>query len=100
MIELCERYQPDTFTKPVSWYFSLGEKAEDKWTLSVDADRAEYILGKPKGSKADCVLKTDVSIFTRMVRESYVPSMTEFMEGKVKTNDPNHLRTLQVVFGL
>jgi long-chain acyl-CoA synthetase len=100
MIELCDRYQADAFNQPITWYFSLGDKAEDKWTLSVHKEGAVYVPGKPQGGKADCVLKTNVAIFTRMVRESYVPSMTEFMEGKVKTNNPNHLQTLQVVFDL
>ena len=100
MIELCDRYIAEAYTQPVTWYFSLGDKAEDKWTLTVNEAGVTYTSGKPTGGKADCVLKTNISIFTRMVRESYVPSMSEFMEGKVKTNHPGHLQTMQSVFGL
>ena len=100
MIELSEKFSAERVKKPVTWYFSLGERSDEKWTLSIDQERVIYHAGKPQQGKADCVLKTDLSIFTRMVRESYVPSITEFTDGKVKTNNPIHLRTFQTVFGL
>ncbi len=100
MIELSEKFSAERVKKPVSWYFSLGERSDEKWTLSVDQEQVIYHVGKPQQGKADCVLKTDLVIFTRMVREGYVPSFAEFAEGKVKTNNPTHLRTFQSVFGL
>ena len=100
MLELCGRYQPTQVNEPITWYFSLGDRADEKWTLSVNVDGARYLKGKPQGGPADCVLKTDLPLFTRMVREGYVPSFTEFAEGRVKTNSPDHLRAFQSVFGL
>ena len=100
MIELSEKFNVEKVKKPVTWYFSLGERSDEKWTLSVDQAQVIYHVGKPQQGKADCVLKTDLSIFTRMVRESYVPGLTEFTDGKIKTNNPTHLRTFQTVFGL
>jgi hypothetical protein len=35
-----------------------------------------------------------------MIEESYVPSMDEFLSGKIKTNDPDLLRRFSGVFGL
>lgn len=100
MLELCEKYRAEQVSKPITWYFSLGERADDKWTLSVDVEGVQYLMGKPQGGKADCVLKTDLPLFTRMVREGYIPSFSEFAEGRVKTNSPDHLRAFQTVFGL
>ena len=98
--ELGEKFSVERVESPISWYFSLGERADEKWTLMVSDHGVEYHQGKPQKGQADCVLKTDISVFTRMVREGYVPSFAEFAEGKVKTNNPNLLRAFQSVFGL
>ena len=36
MMELESRYDIANFSEPITWYFSLGDRADDKWTLSVD----------------------------------------------------------------
>jgi long-chain acyl-CoA synthetase len=100
LLELNDKFSVQRVNKPITWYFSLGDRADEKWTLSVNEEGVKYYVGKPKVGSADCVLKTDISMFTRMVREGYVPSFTEFAEGKVKTNNPAHLRAFQSVFGL
>ena len=46
------------------------------------------------------MLKTDVKTFERICREGYVPSMNEFMDGRVKTNDPELLMQFKAAFGL
>ena len=56
--------------------------------------------GRPKGGKADCVLKTTPEIFLKIVKESYTPSVAEFMSGKVKSNDIQLLQTFQKIFDL
>ena len=95
------RFSPDHVKSPITWYFSLGEGADDKWTLSVTGEAVRFYPGKPQGgAQADCVLKTDVRTFERMVREGYVPSMAEFMSGKVKTNNPQHLFSFKSIFSL
>jgi len=98
--ELQGKYLADTVKGPITWYFSLGDRADGKWTVGVAPGGVLDIQpGRPAG-KADCVLKTDPKTFERIVREKYVPSFAEFADGRVKTNDPDLLRQFQSVFGL
>lgn len=98
--ELNGKFVPGATSKPLTWYFSLGDGADGKWTVAADAAAVRIEPGRPPGGKADCVLKTDPKTFERIVRERYVPSFAEFADGRVKTNDPNLLFTFQAVFGL
>lgn len=98
--ELLSKFVPGSTNRPITWYFSLGEGADGKWTVDVDAQSVRIEPGRPPGGKADCVLKTDPKTFERIVRERYVPSFAEFADGRVKTNDPELLVTFQTVFGL
>ncbi len=99
--ELPDKFQPKALKKPTTWYFSLGDKANGKWTLVANADAGVTAKqGRPTGGAADCVLKTDVKTFERICREGYVPSMNEFMDGRVKTNDPELLMQFKAAFGL
>lgn len=45
-------------------------------------------------------VKTSPELFRRIVQESYVPSMDEFVTGAIKTNAPDLLVQFQSVFGL
>jgi long-chain acyl-CoA synthetase len=98
--ELEQKYVTGRVTQPITFYFSLGTESEGKWTLRIDANGCEARLGKPAGSQADCVLKTSPEIFTKIVREAYVPSPMEFMSGAIKSNDVGLLQTFQKVFDL
>ncbi|MCS6901449.1 MAG: AMP-binding protein [Myxococcales bacterium] len=98
--ELEKRFQPGVLDKPISYYFSLGEDAEAKWTVQVSPSDCKVANGKPLGGNADCVLKTNVEMFSRIVREGYTPSPPEFFSGTIKTNDPSLLITFQRVFNL
>ncbi|MEE2756435.1 MAG: AMP-binding protein [Myxococcota bacterium] len=98
--ELPRRFVPEALSKPTTWYFSLGDKSDGKWTLRAKEDHVEATPGRPSDGNADCVLKTDVKTFTKIVREGYVPSFTEFTDGRVKTNDPNLLMQFKSTFGL
>ena len=99
-MSLEERFVRAQVDDSVSFYFSLGDEDEQKWTVSVDADSCAVHQGKPQHGKADCVIKTSPEIFKKMVKDSYVPSFDEFMNGTIKTNDPNLLMRFQAVFGL
>ncbi len=98
--ELEEKFKPGRVDKAVSFYFTLGGDAFAKWTVKVDPETCEIKLGKPDGGTADCVLKTSAEIFTRIVRESYVPGPAEFLSGAVKSNDVTLLSTFQKAFQL
>jgi len=98
--ELEGRYIPGRVDQPISYYITLGAEEEAKWTLRLDPGSCEARLGKPEGGKADCVLKTTAEIFTKMVREAYVPGPVELMSGLVKSNDASLLIMFQKAFDL
>ena len=98
--DLERRFVAGSVDKSTSFYFSLGDGSDGKWTLRVDAERAEFTRGKPEGGTADCVLKTSPEIFTKIVKERYTPSVAEFMAGKVKSNDIALLQVFQKAFDL
>jgi long-chain acyl-CoA synthetase len=98
--ELPGRFRPGQVDKLVSFYFTLGGDDQSKWTVRVDDKRCEVENGKPAGGQADCVLKTTPEIFSKIVREAYVPGATEFLSGAIKSNDVGLLQTFQKVFAL
>ncbi|MFM7201324.1 MAG: AMP-binding protein [Myxococcota bacterium] len=97
--DLKKRFDKERVEQPITFYFTLGPEEGDKWTVQATSTEVEIFKGKPKTS-ADCVLKTSISMFTRIVREGYVPSVPEFMNGTVKTNDPSKLQQFQAIFNL
>ncbi|MBI2391205.1 MAG: AMP-binding protein, partial [Deltaproteobacteria bacterium] len=98
--ELETKFKPGQVPGPVSFYFTLGNDALAKWTVKVDPANCEIKQGKPDSGTADCVLKTSQEIFTKIVREAYVPGPAEFMSGAVKSNDVGLLMTFQKAFQL
>ncbi|HVY46692.1 MAG TPA: 1-acyl-sn-glycerol-3-phosphate acyltransferase, partial [Minicystis sp.] len=98
--ELESKFVAGRVAQPITFYFTLGAENEAKWTLRVAPDGCQATLGKPAGAQADCVLKTTPEIFTKIVREAYVPTPMEFMTGLVKSNDISLLQTFQKVFDL
>jgi long-chain acyl-CoA synthetase len=98
--DLEKRYVAGKVQKPVTFYFSLGNEAEAKWTATLEPDGCRIEIGKPSGQSADCVLKTSADLFTRMIREGYMPSPMEIMSGMVKSNDVSLLATFQEAFAI
>ena len=98
--DLERKFVPGSVEKATTFYFTLGSDAQSKWTLKVDPERCEVRPGKPPNDTADCVLKTSAEIFTKIVREKYMPSPVEFMSGLVKSNDISLLFTFQKAFDL
>ncbi len=98
--ELQDRYVEGSVKKTLTFYFSLGQETEAKWTAVLAPDSCHIELGKPKGAAADCVLKTNPEIFTKMIREAYMPTPVEIMSGMVKSNDVSLLATFQEAFDI
>jgi len=97
--ELPTRFKPDAATEGASWYFSLGGE-EGRWTVIVEPGTCEVRRGKPPGGVADCVIKTSPDLWTRMVREAYVPEVSEFVTGAIKTSDLDKLQVFAQLFKL
>lgn len=98
--DLGRRFKPGQIESPMSFYFTLGDAPEAKWTVRVSQSDCNIVNQKPDGGIADCVLKTSPEIFTRIVREAYLPGVPEFMSGAVKSNDVGLLETFTRVFSL
>jgi long-chain acyl-CoA synthetase len=98
-VDLERRFQKDSVKEAATFYFSLGEGKEAKWTVQVSKDGCKIVNDKLEG-KADCVFKTDARMFTKIIREHYIPDVSEFLNGTVKTNDPELLTTFLSLFNL
>lgn len=98
--ELEAKFQKGAVEGPVSFYFTLGNEPESKWSCIAYPDRVAITMGKPASGTADCVLKTSPDIFIRIVREGYVPGVDEFVSGAIKSNDVSLLATFSQVFNL
>ncbi len=94
------RYVPGKLTKRVSFYFTLGNEPECKWSAVLEPNGCVIENGKPPGGSADCVLKTTQEIFTRIVEDGYLPSPLEVMSGLVKSNDVSLLGSFKEAFDL
>ena len=57
-------------------------------------------FGKPTEGNADCVIKTNQELLRKMILESYVPQMSEFLSGRIKTSSPALLMEFQKIFKL
>jgi long-chain acyl-CoA synthetase len=98
--ELEAKFRAGEVKQPLSYYVTLGSDDLAKWTVRVDAHGCDVRPGRPDGGQADCVLKTSPELFAKIVRESYVPSPTDFLTGLIKSNDVALLVTFQRVFQL
>ncbi len=98
--ELEGKFDKTRVEKPVSFYFTLGSDTYAKWTVLCDREKCEVRQGKPEGGTADCVLKTSPELFTRIVRDAFVPGPSEFISGQIKSNDIELLLTFQKIFAL
>ena len=98
--DLEKKFDSAAVEKPISFYFTLGDDANAKWTVRVSKEKCEVKAGKPEGGSADCVLKTSPEIFTRIVRDAFTPGPAEFLSGAIKSNDVGLLMTFQKVFQL
>ena len=92
------RYRPGVVAKKTTYYFSLGEAAGEKWTVTLTPEGCELAPGRV--GDADCVLKMSADLFVRLVAGTYKPGAMDFMSGKIKTSDVGLLMKLQQAFGM
>ena len=97
--DLQGRFRPENLEDAISYYITLGGGDMDKWTVTATAAGCTVKLGRGD-TPADCVIKTSPEIFQRIVREAYVPPVSDFMAGVIKTNDLGKLAKLQEIFDL
>lgn len=93
------RFRKGAVDRNLTFYFSLGDGAGEKWTVIVGPESCEVKEGKTV-ENASCVLKTSPDFFLKMVRDGYKPGVMDFTMGRVKSNDPMLLQDLKRAFDL
>jgi long-chain acyl-CoA synthetase len=94
-----KQFDKSTVENPVTYYFSLGDGADAKWTVKVGKESVTVVNAKT-ADQADCVLKCTAEMFRRIVEDKYTPEVMEFVNGTVKSNDPALLIEFQKFFQL
>jgi long-chain acyl-CoA synthetase len=97
--DLEKRFQPDAVKDATNFYFKLGEAKETKWTVQVSPTGCTIVNDKVEGIDA-VVIKTSPKMFTRIMREHYAPDISEFLDGTIKTNNPELLAMFLSYFNL
>jgi hypothetical protein len=92
-----EHFIPGMIDKDMSFYFSLGEGPGEKWTVYVGPKTCKVDEGKTT-ENADCVLKTSSDMFLNMVLEGYTPGVMDFTRGRIKSNNPEALKSFREAF--
>jgi long-chain acyl-CoA synthetase len=91
------RFRPGAVDKKTTYYLSLGDLPEEKWTVTLTDTSCDLTAGRI--GTADCVLKTSAELFIQMLAGTHKPGPMDFMSGKIKTNDLDLLLRLQKAFG-
>lgn len=95
---LKSRFKPGSVERRTTYYLSLGDGEDDKWTVTLTPAACELTRGKTEG--ADCVLKIGKELFVKLCDGTFKPGVMDIMTGRLKTNDPQLLVRLQQAFGL
>jgi len=92
---LPKRFQKGAVKKPRTFYFSLDD--DEKWTVALSADKCEVTAGKP-AADADCFFKASKQMFLDVWSGKHKPGMSDFMTGKIKSNNPLMLQEFVAAF--
>ena len=74
--------------KPTTFYFSLDD--DEKWTVALAPDKCT--VTPEKSENADCFFKASKQMFLDVWSGKHTPGMTDFMTGKIKSNNPLMLK--------
>jgi hypothetical protein len=89
------RFRSELVDEDLSFYFSIDD---EHWTVFVTREGCRVEPGKTIES-ADCFLKTTREIFLGTINGTYMPTMTDLIMGRVKTNNPFLLQKFRELFG-
>ena len=92
---LPKKFQKGGVQTPRTFYFSLDD--DEKWTVSIGKDKCEVKAGKP-AQDADCFFKASKQMFLDVWNGKHVPSATDFLTGKIKSNNPLLLKDFVAAF--
>lgn len=77
-----------------SYYFSLGD--DEKWTVHVGRDKCTVKAGN--NEEADCFFKSSAKLFLEVWNGTHKLGATDFLTGKVKSNNPLLLKEFVAAF--
>jgi putative sterol carrier protein len=77
-----------------TFYFSLGE--DEKWTVTLTQDKCTVKAGNTED--ADCFFKASTQMFLEVWSGRHTPSVTDFMTGTIKSNNPMLLKEFVAAF--
>lgn len=88
-------FKTGSIDKTLSFYFSIDDF---KKTVFIDPHCCRVEEGKVTDT-ADCVCKTDPEFFARIWNDGYRPGLQDFLAGKIRSNNPEALKTFLTAFG-
>jgi putative sterol carrier protein len=93
---LPKKFQKGVVKTPRTFYFSLDD--DEKWMVDLTRDKCVVTKGKPD-EDADCFFKASKKMFLEVWSGAYVPSATDFLLGRIKSNNPVLLKEFVAAFG-
>ncbi len=92
--KLPKMFQKGSVKVDRSFYFSLGD--DEKWTVSLTKDQCTVKAGNSQD--ADCFFKASTEMFLEVWSGRHTPSVTDFMTGAIKSNNPLLLKEFVAAF--
>jgi putative sterol carrier protein len=91
---LPKRFNKANVKEDRTYYFSLGD--EEKWTVHITQDSCS--VRKGKSDDADCFFKGSPELFLDVWNGTHKLGPTDFLTGKVKSNNPILLKDFVAAF--
>lgn len=88
-------YAAGAVDEKTSFYFSIDDIRK---TVVLTPDACRVDEGKTL-EEVDCVCKTGSDFFLQIWNDGYRPGMSDFMSGKIKSNNPLTLKDFLTAFG-
>ncbi|HQR37633.1 MAG TPA: hypothetical protein PLF26_04455 [Blastocatellia bacterium] len=83
------RFRPGRAEKEMTFYFSLDEL---RWTVTIGPESCSVEPGRAV-ENADCFVKTTEELFVKMYNGHHYPGMSDFLTGRIKSNNPYLMKT-------
>ena len=90
-----DQFKSGTLDSQQVFYFSVDDT---KKTVTISADSCTVEDGKTV-ENADCVCKTSADFLEKVWNDGYKPGLGDFLSGKIKSNQPEKLKTFLAAFG-
>ena len=92
---LGDSYIQNEIDTETTYYFSIDDT---KKTIVLTPETCRVEDGKTVDN-AYCICKTDSEFFQKIWNEGYRPGVSDFMSGKIKSNNPMALKDFLEAFG-